>query len=141
MLIPYVDSRLFNDSNLSLFRSRATKVPYCRTTKKCGIIKALNKFNMVPGDVDNLEESYDDIQMIVDTINFSAKERTLFFPFSRKSSSIVDHGLTPTVYLKTYLSVGVYVVDQFYPWFKLFFLLFLGMAIYDDVFETMENKS
>ena len=96
---------------------------------------------MVPGDVDNLEESYDDIQMIVHTINFSAKERTLFSPFSRKSFSIVDNGLTPTVHLKTYLSVGVYVVVQFYPWFKLFFLLFLGMAIYDDVFETMENKS
>ena len=86
MLIPYVDPRLFNDSNLSLFRSRATKVPYCRTTKKCGIIKALNKFDMVPGDVDNLEESYDDIQMIVDTINFSAKERTLFSLFPENHS-------------------------------------------------------
>ena len=96
---------------------------------------------MVPGDVDDLEESYDDIQMIVDTINFSAKERTLFFPFSRKSFSIVDHGLTPTVYLKAYFSVGVNVVVQFYPWFNFYFPLFLGMAIYDNEFETMENKS
>lgn len=41
---------------------------------------------MVPGDVDNLEESYDDIQMIVDTINFSAKERTLFSLFPENHS-------------------------------------------------------
>ena len=39
----------------------------------------------------------------------------------------------------------VYVVVQFYPWFKLYFVLFLGMVIismvmYDNEFETKENK-
>ena len=29
---------------------------------------------------------------------------------------------------------------QFYPWFKFFFLLFLGMVICDNEFETEENK-
>ena len=34
----------------------------------------------------------------------------------------------------------VYVVVQFYPWFKFHFLLFLGMVMYDNEFETKENK-
>ena len=34
----------------------------------------------------------------------------------------------------------VYVVVQFYPWFKFYFPLFLGMVMYDDEFETKENK-
>ena len=29
-----------------------------------------------------------------------------------------------------------YVVVQFYPWFKFSFLLFLGMVVYDNEFET-----
>ena len=35
---------------------------------------------------------------------------------------------------------GVYVVVQFYPWFKFYFLLFWGMVIYNDdnEFETKE---
>ena len=33
------------------------------------------------------------------------------------------------------------VVVQLYPWFKLYFLLFLFMVIYDNEFETKENKS
>ena len=34
--------------------------------------------------------------------------------------------------------VRVYVVFQFYPWFK--FPLFLGMVMYDNEFKTKENK-
>ena len=34
----------------------------------------------------------------------------------------------------------VYVVVQFYPWFKFHFLLFLGIVVYDNEFETKENK-
>ena len=34
----------------------------------------------------------------------------------------------------------VYVVVQFYPWFKFYFLLFLGMVMYDNEFETKANK-
>ena len=34
----------------------------------------------------------------------------------------------------------VYVVVQFYPWFKFYFPLFLGMVMYDNEFETLENK-
>ena len=33
-----------------------------------------------------------------------------------------------------------YVVVQFYPWIKLYFLLFLGVVMYDNEFETKENK-
>ena len=29
---------------------------------------------------------------------------------------------------------------QFYPWFKLYFPLFWGMAMYDNEFKTKENK-
>ena len=36
--------------------------------------------------------------------------------------------------------LSVYVVVQFYPWFKFYFPLFLGMVIYDNDFETKENK-
>ena len=33
-----------------------------------------------------------------------------------------------------------YVVVQFYPSFKFYFLLFLGMVMYGNDFETKENK-
>ena len=32
------------------------------------------------------------------------------------------------------------VVVQFYPWFKFYFLLFLGMLMYDNELKTKENK-
>ena len=35
---------------------------------------------------------------------------------------------------------GVYVVVQFYPCFKFYFPLFLGVLLYDNDFETKENK-
>ena len=34
----------------------------------------------------------------------------------------------------------IYVVVQFYPWFKFYFPLFLGMVMYDNEFKTKENK-
>ena len=37
-------------------------------------------------------------------------------------------------------NIHVYVVVQFYPWLKLYSLLFLGIVIYDNAFETKENK-
>ena len=37
-------------------------------------------------------------------------------------------------------SVFGYVVVQFCPWFKFYFLLFWGMVIYDNEFETRKNK-
>ena len=40
-----------------------------------------------------------------------------------------------------YITTSVYVVVQFYPWFKFYFLLFLGMVMYDNEFETKENKN
>ena len=36
---------------------------------------------------------------------------------------------------------NVHVVVQFYPWFNFYFPLFLGMVIYDNEFETKENKN
>ena len=33
-----------------------------------------------------------------------------------------------------------YVVVQFYPWFNFYFPLFLGVVMYDNEFETKENK-
>ena len=39
-----------------------------------------------------------------------------------------------------WLSTGVYVIVKFYPWFKFYFPLFLGMVINDNEFETKENK-
>ena len=36
---------------------------------------------------------------------------------------------------------AIYVVVQFYPWFNFYFPLFLGMVIYDNEFETKENKN
>ena len=38
----------------------------------------------------------------------------------------------------TVLVVSVEV--QFYLWFKFYFLLFLGIVIYDNELETKENK-
>ena len=35
---------------------------------------------------------------------------------------------------------GVFVVVQFYPWFKFHFPLFLGMVMYDNEFKTKGNK-
>ena len=37
-------------------------------------------------------------------------------------------------------TLHVYVVVQFYPWFKFYFLLFLGMVMYDNEIETKDNK-
>ena len=34
----------------------------------------------------------------------------------------------------------VFVVVQFYLWFKFYCLLFLGIEIYDNELETKENK-
>ena len=34
----------------------------------------------------------------------------------------------------------VTVVVQFYPWFKFYFPLLLGMVIYDNEFETEKNE-
>ena len=34
----------------------------------------------------------------------------------------------------------IYVVVQFYPWFKFYFLSFLGMIMYDNEFGTKEIK-
>ena len=36
--------------------------------------------------------------------------------------------------------IRVYVVVHFYPWFKFYFLLFLGIVMYDNEFETKENR-
>ena len=33
-----------------------------------------------------------------------------------------------------YLHTCIYVVVQFYPWFKLYFPLFWGMVMYDNEF-------
>ena len=38
------------------------------------------------------------------------------------------------------LVVNVYVVVQFYLWFKFYFPLFRGMEIYDNEFKTKGNK-
>ena len=38
-------------------------------------------------------------------------------------------------------SNNAYVVVQFYPWFKFYFPLFLGMVMYDNEFETKEKKN
>ena len=34
----------------------------------------------------------------------------------------------------------IYVVVQFYPWFKFYFPLFWVVVMYDNVFKTKENK-
>ena len=42
--------------------------------------------------------------------------------------------------LFTFWKTVVHVVVQFYPGFKFYFPLFLGMVMYDNEFETKENK-
>ena len=37
-------------------------------------------------------------------------------------------------------SLNMGVVVQFYPWFKVYFSLFLGMVIYNNEFETKGNN-
>ena len=37
-------------------------------------------------------------------------------------------------------SYSVYVVVQFYPWFKFYFPLFWGMVMYENEFKTKGNK-
>ena len=62
---------------------------------------------------------------------------------SRKSIFEVYHSNRVTFYLyplDSDLPYG-YVVVQFYPWFNFYFPLFLGMVIYDNEFETKENKN
>ena len=39
-----------------------------------------------------------------------------------------------------FLYYGVYVVVQFYTWFKFYFPLFSVMFMYDNELETKENK-
>ena len=40
----------------------------------------------------------------------------------------------------TFSQSRIDVVVQFCPWFKFYFPLFLGMAMYDNEFKTMKNK-
>ena len=40
----------------------------------------------------------------------------------------------------TRIRTHVNVVVQFYPWFKFYFPLFCSMLMYDDKFETKQNK-
>ena len=35
----------------------------------------------------------------------------------------------------------IYVVVQFYPWFEFYFLLFLGVVMYENEFERKETKT
>ena len=44
------------------------------------------------------------------------------------------HGQYPTV------KEALVDVVQFYPWFKFYFSLFLGMVMYDNEFKRKENK-
>ena len=41
---------------------------------------------------------------------------------------------------RNHFQCDIFVVVQFYPWFKFYFLLFLGMVMYDNEFETKENN-
>ena len=36
--------------------------------------------------------------------------------------------------------IGAYVVAQFYPWLMFYFLLFWGMVMYDNEFETKRTN-
>ena len=45
----------------------------------------------------------------------------------------------PPRLVQTY-EIHIFVVVQFYPWFKFYFLLFLGMVMYDNDLQTKENK-
>ena len=54
-------------------------------------------------------------------------------------SSPLSNTMTRSSGLNHY-KVNIYVVVQFYPWFKFYFPLYLGMVIYDNEFETMKNK-
>ena len=42
--------------------------------------------------------------------------------------------------LNTKITECIYVVVQFYPWFKFSFLLFLGMVMYDKNIKENEMK-
>ena len=35
----------------------------------------------------------------------------------------------------------IYLVVQFYPWFEFYFLLFLGVVMYENEFERKETKT
>ena len=43
-------------------------------------------------------------------------------------------------YTSAKLRIRYYVEVQFYPWFKYSFLFFFGIVMYDNDFETKENK-
>ena len=48
--------------------------------------------------------------------------------------------LKSSPFFRTCQKQCTYVVVQFYPCFKFYFLLFLGIVIYDNEFETKEKK-
>ena len=62
---------------------------------------------------------------------FDGKEGVVYLP-SRNSHKWTQN----TVEIR----ILCYVVVQFYPWLKFYFLLFLGMVMYGNDFETKENK-
>ena len=61
----------------------------------------------------------------------------------RTVTNIVDRFICPgspyTEFFKQ-RQPSMYVVVQFYPWFKFYFPLFLGRVMYDNEFETKGNK-
>ena len=67
-----------------------------------------------------------------------ACEKNFWIIWGRGSFRVVFRSILEIISGRGY--IYIYVVVQFYPWFKFYFPLFLGMLMYDNEFETKENK-
>ena len=80
------------------------------------------------------------ISKISEKIHFQVKwERFGSARFATKRThSLSVRPMEEYVDVKTCRCIVVYVVAQFYPWFKFYFLLFLGIVKYDT--ELIQRK-
>ena len=54
---------------------------------------------------------------------------------------VIAVSITVVSLLQVQISQVYYVVVQFYPWFTFYFPLFFFKLIYDNEYETKENKN
>ena len=73
-------------------------------------------------------------------IRFKPNAFNIIISYSLSKRNWVTHNFIDMWMYVFGRDVNMYVVVQFYPWFKFYFPLFWVMVMCDNEFETKENK-
>ena len=63
--------------------------------------------------------------------------------YNLRQSALRKNGYKKAIIVRNFVlsTKIVYVVVQFYLWFNFYFLLFWGLVMYENEFETRENRN